>query len=62
MFFIPFDNWKTLFFMQIDQYPVVCYNRHFAAFFETSVLKEDPILYSLSLQQHHNATSIKGSK
>ena len=44
MFFIPFDNWKT-FFMQIIQY-----NRHFAGFFETSVLKVVRILYTLSLQ------------
>ena len=50
MFFIPFDNWKTLFFMQIYQYPAVCYNRHFAALFETSVLKEARVLYPLSLQ------------
>ena len=28
MFFIPFDNWKTLFFIfYFYRYPVVCYNR-----------------------------------
>ena len=48
--------------MQIYQYPVVCYNRHFAVFFETSVLKEVHILYPLSLQQHDSATSTKSSK
>ena len=50
MFFIPFDNWKTLFFIQIYQYSVVWYNRHVAAFFETGVLKEVRILFPLSPQ------------
>ena len=49
MFFIPFDNWKRLVFMQIYQYFVVWYNRLFAAFFETSLLKVVRILYTLSL-------------
>ena len=29
-FFIPSDNWKTLFFIQIYRYPKVWYNRHVA--------------------------------
>ena len=50
MFFIPYDNWKTLFFMQIYRKPVVWCNRHVVAFFEASVLKEVRILYPLSPQ------------
>ena len=50
MFFIPCDNWKTLFFIQIYRYLEVCYNRHVGEFFETSVLKEVRIFYPLSSQ------------
>ena len=50
MFFIPCDNWKALFFIQIYHYPEVWYNRHIAAFFEASVLKEVRILVLLSPQ------------
>ena len=50
MFFIPYDNWKTLFFIQIYHYPEVSYNRNVAAFFETIILKEVRILYPLSPQ------------
>ena len=50
MFFIPFDNWKKLFFVQIYRYLEICYNRHVAAFFVSSVLKEVGILDPLSSQ------------
>ena len=50
MFFIACDNSKTLFFIQIYFYLEVSYNRHVAAFFETSVLKEVCILYLLTPQ------------
>ena len=52
IFFIPCDNWKTFFFIQTCHYPEVSCNRHVAAFFETSVLKEVRILYPLYL--HNN--------
>ena len=45
VFFIPFDNWKTSFFIQIYRYPEVWYNRYADAFSE-SVSKEVPISYS----------------
>ena len=47
MFFIPVDNLKALFFMQIYQYPVVWYNRYVAAFFEASVLEEVRFIHYL---------------
>ena len=50
MFFIPCENWKTLFFIKIYRYPEVWYNRHVAAFFEGSVLEEVRIFYRLSPQ------------
>ena len=50
MFFIPCDNYKALFFMQIYRYTETWYNCHVAAFFVTSVLKEVRILYPWSLQ------------
>ena len=62
MFFIPCDNWKTLFFIQIYRYQEVSYNGHVAAFFETSVLKEIRILYPLSPQQRYNTADTKGPK
>ena len=62
MFFTPCDNWKTLFFIQIYRYPEVWYNPGFAAFFDTSVLKEVHVLYPLSPQSHHNAANSKGPK
>ena len=40
MFFIPCDNWKALFFIQIYCYIEVWYNRHVDAFFKGSVLKD----------------------
>ena len=48
MFFVPCNNWKTLFLTQIYRYPEVWYNRHVAEFLETSVLKEVCILCPLS--------------
>ena len=48
MFFIPCDDWKALFFMQIYCYQEVSYNLHVAAFFCTSVLNEGRILYVIS--------------
>ena len=57
MFFIPSDNWKTFFFIQTYRYPKVWCNRHVAAFFEISVLKEVFILYPLSPQKHYNAAN-----
>ena len=41
---------EDIIFLQIYHYPEVWYNRHVAAFFETSVLKEVHILYPLSPQ------------
>ena len=52
--FIPCDNWKQYFFTQIHHYPEAWCNRHVAAFFKTSVLKEVRILCPLSLQQYYN--------
>ena len=59
MFFILFDNWKTLFFMHIYRYAVAWYNHHVAAFFETRVLKEVRILHPLSPQKRYSAASFK---
>ena len=50
MFFIPSDNWKTSFFTRIYRYLKVWCDRHVAALFETSVLKEVRILCMLSSQ------------
>ena len=36
---IPYDNWKTLIFIQVCRYCKVCFNRHVLAFFQASVLK-----------------------
>ena len=48
VFFIPCDDWKTVLFIQIHNYPdVFCY-RHVVALFELSVSKEVRILYPLS--------------
>ena len=47
MFFIPCDNWKTLFFIEICHYPEVWCNCYVAAFFESSLLKEVRILCRL---------------
>ena len=59
--FIPCDNWRHyIFFIQIYRYPEVWWNRHFAVFFETSVLQEVCILYRLSPQQHSNDANTKG--
>ena len=62
MFFISYNNWKTLIFIKNFRYPEVWYNRHVAASFETSVLKEVRILYPLSPQWHYNAVNTKGLK
>ena len=62
MFFIPCDNWKTFFFIQIYCYPKVWCNRHVAVIFKTSVLKEVRILYPLSPQQDYypaNTTKVQ---
>ena len=53
---------KTLFFIQVNHYPVVWCNRHVAVSFERSVLKEAYILNPLFLQQHYNAANTKGPK
>ena len=50
VFFIPCDNWKTLFFIPIYHYPEVFCNCHVVMFFETSALEEVHILCPLSLQ------------
>ena len=57
MFFISSDNWKTFFFIQTYRYPEVWCDRHVAALFETSILKEVRILYPLCLKQHYNAAN-----
>ena len=54
MLFISCDNWKTFFFIQTYRYPEVSCNRHVAAIFKTSVLKEVRTLYPLSPQPHYN--------
>ena len=46
--FFSCNNWKTLFFMQIYHYPAVWCNRHVAAFFDISILKQVCILCPLS--------------
>ena len=46
-FFIPCDNWKALFFIQIYRYAEVWCNHHVAALVETSISKKVRILYSL---------------
>ena len=40
IFFVPYDNLKKLFFIQIYCYTEVLCHRHVVAFFETSVLKK----------------------
>ena len=50
MYFIPCDKWKSFLFIRTYRYPDVSFNRHVAAFFETSALKEVRISYPLSLQ------------
>ena len=50
IFFIPCDNCKQYFFTKINRYPEAWCNRHVAAFFQTSVLKEVRILSPLSPQ------------
>ena len=40
MFFIPFDNWKSLFFVKVCLLLRDFCSCHIVAFFETSVLKE----------------------
>ena len=45
-FFVPCDNWKRLSFIQIYRSPEVWYNRHIAAFFETSFWKKSAFYIS----------------
>ena len=54
MFFIPCDDWKILFFIQIFRYPEVWRNRHVAVFFKIRVLKEVRILYPFIRYLHNN--------
>ena len=56
MFFIPCNNWKTLFFTQIQHYPEFWCNRHVAAFLATSVLKQVCILCPLSPKYRFHAS------
>ena len=51
MFFIPCDNWKTLFFIKVFHYSKGFSNYHIVAFFETTVFKEVRIL-------HYNISTI----
>ena len=44
MFFILFNNWKSLFFVKVCRYLEIFFSRHIVAFFEASVLKEVHIL------------------
>ena len=48
MFFIPFDDWKMLFFSKSLPLLRDFCKRHIAVFFETSVLKEARILRYLN--------------
>ena len=50
MFFIPFDNWKSLFFVKVSLLLWDSFSHHIVAFYETSVLKGIHILHYL-----HNA-------
>ena len=47
MSFIPYDNWRTLFFTQTYRYSEVWCNHHVTAFFVTIVLVEISILHPL---------------
>ena len=47
MFFIPFDDWKTLFFIKVYRYSEDFSNGHVVTFFEPSVLREICILQYL---------------
>ena len=44
MSFIPYDNWRTLFFTQIYRYSEIWCNHHVTAFFVTIALGEIRIL------------------
>ena len=50
MFFIPCDNWKTVFrkSLSLYHYTEVIFNCRVLAFFETSDLKEVRILFPIS--------------
>ena len=43
--FVPYDNYKILFFMKVYCCCEVFFKRHDVAFFDSSVLKEVRILY-----------------
>ena len=55
MFFIPCDNWKTLFFMQIFCYPEVWYNCRVAAFFWNKCFERSSHFISVI---HNNITML----
>ena len=48
MFFIPCDNWKTLFIIKVHHYPELLFDLHVLAFFETSEMKEVHISFFIS--------------
>ena len=46
MLFIPWDNWKALFFKQTYRYREIWWAFYDVVFYETSVFKEVHILYT----------------
>ena len=57
MFFIPFDNWKSCFFVKVWRY-LRFFSLHFVAFFEAKGLKEVRILCHV----HNISANTKVSK
>ena len=53
MFFVLSENRETLFFIKIYCYPGILFQPPYSCFFETSILKEVPILHYL-----HNNSAI----
>ena len=56
MFFIPYDNWQTYFF--IKAYTEAIFYHHAHAFFETRDLKEVCVLFFFSWMTVHTKTNI----
>ena len=57
MFFIPFDNWKTLYLIKLC-YSDIFSNHHVFAFFEPSVLKEVSIFLRNSNAKWNTNTKV----
>ena len=57
MFFVPCDNWKLLFFLKVCRYCDIFSTVILSFYFETSVLKEVPILRYLDNQCSANTNA-----